>query len=85
MGGDSSLWESSDHDDITGDESGDESTQFSGSLSDNNEEHVTDAGDGLMQVVNTESTDSCTEGDNEEPEPRYELRSWSKKQCKPHA
>ena len=78
VGGDSSLWKV-----VT--ESGDKSTQFSSSLSDDNEEHVADAGDESIQVVNAESTDSGTEGDNEEPKPRYELKSRSRKQCKPPA
>ena len=42
VGGDSSLWESSDHDDIIGDESDDKSTQFSGSFSDCYKEQVND-------------------------------------------
>ena len=35
IGGESSLWESSEWDDVTGDESADDLTQFSGSISDN--------------------------------------------------
>lgn len=84
LAGDSSLWESSDRDDITGDESDDKSTQFSGSFSDCYGEHVTDFGEPI-QVISTESSDSGTEGDDEGPAPRYELRSRTKKQCKPSA
>ena len=68
VGGESSFWESSDRDDITGDESGDESTQFSGSISDMNE-----SADEHVQAVSAKSTDSGTEGDSEETKPRYEL------------
>jgi len=84
VGGDSSLWDSSDRDDIdiTGDESDDNSTQFCGSLSEYNGERAAD-GDDPMQAVSTESTDSGTEGDDERPSSWYKLRSRSKKQCKP--
>jgi len=82
VGGDSSLWDSSDGDDITGDESDDNSTQFSGSLSEYNGEQAAD-GDDPMQAVSTEPTDSGTEGNDEGPSSRYKLRSRSKKQCKP--
>ena len=82
VGGDSSLWDSSDCDDITGDESDDDSTQFCGSLSEYNGERAAD-GDDSMQAVSTESTDSGTEGDDEGPSSWYKLRSRSKKQCKP--
>ena len=76
------MWDSSDRDDITGDESDDSSTQFSGSLSEYNGEQAAD-GDDPLQAVSTESTDSGTEGDDEGPSSRYKLRSRSKKQCKP--
>ena len=82
VGGDSSLWESSNHDDITGDESDDKSTQFSGSFLDCYEEQVNDF-DEPIQAVSTKSSDSGTEGDDEGPAPRYELRSRTIKQCKP--
>lgn len=62
--GASSLWESSDRDDITGDESDDMSTQFSGSFSDCYGEHVTDV-DEPLQVISTESSNSGTELDDE--------------------
>ena len=80
VGGESSLWESSDRDDITGDESGDDSTQFSGSISDDN--GCGDTGDEHLKTISTESTGSGTEGDNEEAIPRYELRLQKKKQCR---
>ena len=81
--GDSSLWESSDRNDITGDESDDNSTLFSGSFSSNcYGEHATDF-NGPLRAIGTESSDSGTERDNEGPAPRYELRSRTKKQCKP--
>ena len=82
---DSSLWESSDRDDITGDESDENSTLFSGSFSsDGHGEQTTDF-DGPLQVTGTESSDSGTEGDDEGPTPRYELRSRTRTQCKPPA
>ena len=85
VGGESSFWESSDRDDITGDESGDDTTQFSGSLSDNGEILAADTSDEHLQAITTESTDSGTEGDSEQPVPRYELRSRKKKLCRPPA
>ena len=76
VGGESSLWESSDRGDITGDESGEESTQFSGSISDH--QNLADTSDEHLQSVIMESTDSGTEGDSEEPKPRYKLRPRKK-------
>ena len=78
IGGESSLWESSDRDEVTGDESADDSTQFSGSISDNGFTYASEA-------ISIESTGSSTEGDNEEPVPRYALRPRKKKHCKPLA
>ena len=72
VGGESSLWESSDRNDVPGDESGDNSTQLSGSISDNN--GFGDTGDEHLQAISTQLTDSGIEGDNEEPIPGYELR-----------
>ena len=77
IGGESSLWESSEWD-VTGDESADDSTQFSGSI----------LGDGFafdesLQAISIESTDSGIEGNNEEPVHRYAVRPRKKTQCKP--
>ena len=85
IGGDSSLWESSDRDDITGDESDEKSTQFSGSFSSDCYGEQAPDFDGQLQAISTETSDSGTEGDDEGPTPRYELRSRTKKQCKPSA
>ena len=77
------MWESSDRDDITGDESDENSTLFSGSFSsDGHGEQATDF-DGPLQTIGTEPSDSGTEGDDEGPTPRYELRPRTKTQCKP--
>lgn len=80
IGGKSSLWESSEWDDVTGDESADDSTQFSGSISDNGF-----ASDESLQAISIESTDFGIEGDNEEPVPWYAVRPRKKTQCKPPA
>ena len=86
-GGESSLWESSDRDDIITDEESDHSTQFSGSMSDYNGAITTETREHMEEsVIETTSiieTDSGTEGDDEQPAPRYELRPRTKKQCRP--
>ena len=45
----------------------------------------TDTRDEHLQVISTESTYSCTGGDNEEPAPWCELRPQKENQCRPPA
>ena len=69
VGGDSSFWESSDRDNITVDESEDNSTEFSGSSETND-------------IISLRSSDS-PDGEKQQPVHRYQLRS--RKKCKPPA